>query len=198
MAIENWSNDLMTQIDREAWRVLSEKLSWDEELLEKYWAKVDWAEISNNMNIAWTGSILEKFQDSLDWEALSGTLGESLTADLIERFEERWNWSTLSGNNLIKLDYELIDRFINRWDWEALFSRYDSGLFDQTFLERYKEYIPRTALQRLDLWHHAVEQRMWEIAREMIPESGGEFATEEVGCKLHPRRCPNAGIGKRE
>lgn len=169
MTAKNWDNDFMSQImDEAAWKELSGEFQWNEQLLEKYRDKVDWAEVSDNRNMLWTASMLEKFRNKLDWDALSRSGHRCiLTAELFERFKDRWNWSELSGNTNIEMTYELIDRFIDRWDWREMIDRYDDKLLDSAFLERYKEYIPASALQNSRLWREIVEQRKWQIAREI-------------------------------
>jgi len=169
MATKNWDNDFMSQImDEAAWKDLSREFPWSEQLLEKYRDKVDWDEVSDNSTMLWTASMLEKFRNKLDWTALSRSGHRSiLTAELFERFKDRWDWSALSGNTDIEMTCELIDRFIDRWDWRELIDRYDNKLYDRAFLERYKEYIPASALQDSQLWRNIVEQRKWQIAREI-------------------------------
>ena len=170
MATKNWDSDFMSQImDEAAWKELSGEFPWSEQLLEKYRDKVDWNEVSGNSTMLWTASMLEKFRNKLDWNTLSRSGHRSiLTAELFERFKDRWDWSALSGNTDIEMTCELIDRFIDRWDWRELIDRYDDNkLYDRAFLERYKEYIPASALQNSRLWSAIVEQRKWQIAREI-------------------------------
>lgn len=169
MATKNWNDDFVSQImDEAAWKVLSGEFLWSEQLLEKYEDKVDWKEVSDNRDMVWTAPMLEKFRNRLDWDALSRSRHRCvLTAELFERFQNNWNWSLLSGNDDVELSYELIDRFIDRWDWRELINRYDDELFDRDFLERYKEYIPASVLQESRLWNRIVEQRKWQIAREI-------------------------------
>ena len=200
MATKNCIDDFVSQtIEKKAWKELSDIFPWTEQLLEKYQNEVDWEKVSSNDTMIWTASILERFQNRLDWEILSWSSNESiLTAKLFERFKNRWNWSLLSENSSIHLNYELIDRFIDCWNWEKLIDRYgnyDENLYGLDFLNRYKEYIPESALQDSQLWNRIVDQRKLQIASE-ISENGTTI--EDVCCKLYPRRSPNAGIGKRE
>ena len=112
--------------------------------------------------------MLDKFRDELDWDALSRSGHLSiLTAELFERFKNYWNWNLLSGNTDIEMTCELSDRFIDRWDWWELIDRYDDELLDRAFQERYKKHIPASALQHSHLWRNIVEQRKWQIAREI-------------------------------
>lgn len=172
MATKNWDDDFMSQImDEAAWKELSGEFPWSEQLLEKYQDKVNWDKVSNNNAMLWTVSMLEKFHNKLNWNTLSSPGHRNiLTAELFERFKDRWNWSLLSGNTDVGMTYELIDRFIDRWDWRELINRMwnkDDYLYDRTFLERYKEYIPASELQKSRLWSNIVEQRKQQIAREI-------------------------------
>lgn len=160
------NNDIL---DEEAWQKLSVEFPWSEQLLEKYQNKVDWKAVSVNDNMVWTASMLEKFKHFIDWDQLSPCTHQCiLTAEMLERFKEYWNWGELSRNDCFDLDYELIDRFIDRWDWTALIDRYDeSNLFNYEFLERYGAYIPASALRSSNLWRNIVEERKWQLAREI-------------------------------
>lgn len=166
---KRWSNDFMQQImDEEAWKNLSGDFPWSEQLLEKYQDKVDWNEVSDNDNMLWTASMLEKFKECIDWDALSRSCHRCiLTADMLERFKEYWNWSELSDNGNLELDYELIDRFVDRWDWKVLIDRCEINLFNYEFLKRYRSYIPASALRNSRLWRDIVEERKWQLAREI-------------------------------
>lgn len=169
MATKNWNYDFVSQImDEGAWKALSGEFAWSEQLLEKYQDKVDWKEVAENRDMVWTASMLEKFRSRIDWDALSCSCHRCvLTADMFERFRNNWNWRLLSGNNDVELSYDLIDRFIDCWDWKELINRYDDTLFDRKFLERYKEHIPTSVLRGSRLWDNIVEQRKWQIAREI-------------------------------
>ena len=138
-------------------------------MLEKYQDKVDWKAVSVNDNMFWTASMLEKFKHFIDWDQLSRCTHKCiLTAEMLERFKEYWNWGELSRNDCFDLDYELIDRFIDRWDWKFLIDRYDErDLFNYEFLERYGAYIPASALRGSSLWCNIVEERKWQLAREI-------------------------------
>jgi len=167
MSTKNWNADFMSQIiDEDAWRKLSDDFPWSERLLEKYRNKVHWDRVSRNPAVHWTASMLEKFKDRLDWEDLSRDNHQSiLTAELFERFKDRWDWSELSGNSNIEMTYELIDC----WDWQRLINRWREKLSDRAFLERYKEHIPVSDLQRSELWIAIVKQRQQQLAREIAP-----------------------------
>lgn len=168
---KTWNDDnfMHQSFDEDAWRQLSGEFPWSEQLLEKYQDKVDWKAVSVNDNMVWTASMLEKFKHFIDWDQLSRCTHQCiLTAEMLERFKEYWNWGELSRNDCFDLDYELIDHFIDRWDWTALIDRYDaSNLFNYEFLERYGAYIPAAALRGSNLWRNIVEERKWQLAREI-------------------------------
>ena len=168
---KTWNDDnfMHQSFDEEAWRQLSGEFPWSEQLLEKYQDKVDWKAVSVNDNMVWTASMLEKFKHFIDWDQLSRCTHQCiLTAEMLERFKEYWNWGELSRNDCFDLDYELIDRYIDRWDWKFLIDRYDErDLFNYEFLERYGAYIPASALRGSNLWCNIVEERKWQLAREI-------------------------------
>ena len=168
---KTWNDDnfMHQSFDEEAWRQLSGEFPWSEQLLEKYQDKVDWKAVSVNDNMFWTASMLEKFKHFIDWDQLSCCTHKCiLTAEMLERFKEYWNWGELSRNECFDLDYELNDRFIDRWDWKFLKNRYDErDLCNYEFLERYWAYIPASALRGSNLWCNIVEERKWQLAREI-------------------------------
>ena len=169
MATKNWNDDFMSQlIDEQAWKELSQNFQWSEQLLEKYADKVDWHEVSGNNNMLWTASILEKFKKRIDWRRLSGANHQGLfNAEILARFEQYWDWHELSDNSGLVLSYELLDKFIERWDWSEIIGCWDDGLFDEDFLERYKEYIPASVLQQSRLWDKIVEKRKTQLANQI-------------------------------
>ncbi len=169
MATKNWNDDFMSQlIDEQAWKELSQDFQWSELLLEKYADKVDWHEVSGNNQMLWTVSMLEKFRSKIDWRELSSSSHQCIfAADMLARFEKYWDWRELSGNSNLELTCELLDRFIDRWDWREIIGRWDDKLFNEEFLERYKEYIPASELQRSRLWNEIVEKRKTQLANQI-------------------------------
>ena len=169
MATKNWDNDFMSQlIDEQAWKGLSQDFQWSEQLLEKYADKVDWHEVSGNNQMLWTASMLEKFKKRINWRELSGTSHQCLlNADMLARFEQYWDWHELSDNSSLELTCELLDKFIERWDWREIIGRWDDVLFNEGFLERYKDYIPASELQHSRLWDKIVEKRKIQLARQI-------------------------------
>ena len=169
MATKNWNDDFMSRlIDEQAWKGLSQDFQWSEQLLEKYADKVDWHEVSGNNNMLWTASMLEKFKKRIDWRELSGTGHQCLlNAEMLARFESYWDWHKLSDNSSLKMTCELLDKFIEHWDWRRIIDRWEDALFDEDFLERYKEYIPASELQHSHLWYKIVEKRKMQLANQI-------------------------------
>ena len=169
MATKNWNDDFLSQlIDEQAWKELSHDFQWSEQLLEKYADKVDWHEVSGNNDMLWTASMLEKFKKRIDWRELSGTSHQYLlNAEMLARFEQYWDWHELSDNSSLALSRELLDKFIERWDWRKIIGCWDDELFDEDFLERYKEHIPASELQNSRLWDKIVEKRKMLLAHQI-------------------------------
>ena len=169
MVTKNWNDDFLSQlIDEQAWKELSQDFQWSEQLLEKYADKVDWHEVSGNNQMLWTASMLEKFKKRIDWRELSGTSHQYLlNAEILARFEQYWDWHVLSDNSSLELSRELLDKFIERWDWREIIGRWDDALFDEGFLERYKEHLPASELQNSRLWDKIVEKRKMLLANQI-------------------------------
>ena len=171
------TNDLLKrQLDKAAWRGLSQEFPWTLETLKKYWKKLDWDMVSNNDEILWTPEMLEEFKNWISWTKLSLTdCGSILTVACLERFADYWDWDKLSENDSIPLDYDTIDRFIDKWNWAELIDHGSwrdkdlgaSHLYSYEFLERYASRIPVDALKESQLWDDIEEQRKKELYRQI-------------------------------
>ena len=166
------SNDFMQKIaTEEAWKELSGNFQWSESLLEKYQDKVDWHEVSENMNILWTIPMIQKFKNRIDWDKFSGYADEeTLTEAVIEAFKDKWNWSELSQNSSLEMTHELLEKFADYWNWEEIIDRYSNNLFDEKgidFYERYKDHIPAAKLQSSRLWNEIVSQQVKQLTAEI-------------------------------
>lgn len=169
--MKNLSNEFMEKVlNDSAWKELSREFQWTEQMLEKHKAKVDWKDISMNVNIVWTPAMLDKFKKYIDWNELSSTGCETiLTEEMLEMFKDYWDWSVLSTNSSIKLTYQLIDRFIDQWDWSKIIDRWsDNELYTLDFLERYSDKIPSSKLQHSCLWTFLIEQRVKDLKLKVI------------------------------
>ena len=171
MATKNLSNDFMAKVlEDAAWEKLSGDFPWSEQLLEKYKDKVVWKEISENSNILWTVSMIEKFKNKIDWEELSGSDNEHLfTAENLEKYKDYWNWRELSRNSYLILTPELLDQFADYWDWNEIIDYCcRDALYSMEFLEKYKDYIPASALQRSCLWEKLVEDEAKRLKVQIL------------------------------
>ena len=128
---------------------------------------MDWKEVSDNDAMYWTDSMLETFKDNIDWETLSRSHSVSLLrVENLEKYKDRWDWKELSDSRVIQWSLELIDRFIEYWDWEALISNYklnDLNLFNRSFLEKYRQYIPESKLKNSYLWDYLLDEKVREL-----------------------------------
>ncbi|MES5134414.1 hypothetical protein ABVC71_01345 [Prevotella amnii] len=165
------SNKFMEKIlNDSAWKELSERFEWTEQMLDKHKNQVNWKLISQNINIVWTPAMLEKFKRLIDWKELSSTGRKTiLTGDTLEQYKDYWDWSELSENTDLEMNYQLINRFIDQWDWPELINRWhEDNLYNIDFLERYADKIPSSKLQDSRLWTALVEQREKELKLEVI------------------------------
>lgn len=158
------------EMNKEAWKQLSREFKWNEELLKKYRAEIDWETLSSNTEMLWTASILENFKGYIDWKELSGYAPTRLlTPKIIEQFADRWDWHELSDNSNLELSHALLDKFADKWDWELIINRWsDDTLYTPEFFERYKEYIPVEAFKDSKLWDALVERRFNELVEEIL------------------------------
>ena len=173
MATKVLSNEFMQKImNEQAWKELSDDFNWSEALLEKYQDKVDWNEISKNMNIRWTVPMIQKFKNRINWETFSEYIDEtSMTETILEVFKDRWNWHKLSANSSVPLSYELLDKYADLWDWGEIIDRYCNNFYEGQaieFYERYREHIPVAKFQDSHLWHGIVCQQKRQLIAEII------------------------------
>ena len=170
MATKTLSNEFMQHIaDEGAWKILSNELSWTEQLLEKYEDKIDWNELSENSGILWTIPMLKKYKHSINWDKLSEYANKSVfTEHCIEAFKDKSNWNELSNNRCIT--NELLDKFVEKWNWEAVIDSYFILFSEESaieFYEKYKEFIPAAKLQESHLWEKIKKQRAQQILSEI-------------------------------
>ena len=158
------------ELNKEAWKKLSRKFKWNEELLRKYRSEIDWKELSSNTEMLWTASILEYFKNYINWKELSGNAPEKLlTLKIIEQFADKWDWHELSNNYNLKLSFALLDKFADKWDWERIINHWcGEELYTPEFLERYKGFIPADAFHSSNLWDRLVEKRFNELAEDIV------------------------------
>ena len=136
-------NELRTM---SAWKKMSEEFPWNEEQLERYKNNVDWNLVSANENVAWSISLIERFKNRLNWKELSKNDSNHLfQPEIIRAFADLWDWSELSGQSGWTLG--LVEEFKDHIDWIELVdnsSPDDEGLFNESFLIRYFNYIQFT------------------------------------------------------
>lgn len=154
-------------ISANAWEKISRYFGLNEEMLEKYADKLNWASVSQNCEIRWTVKLIEKWADRLDWDVLSDSDNEYLLMpDVIAYFVNRWNWHKLSANLCLKVDYLFIDRFIDRWDWTELMGC--GYIYGREFFERYRSHIPmHSFLDDSSLLRKMQEQEEERIKKEL-------------------------------
>ena len=172
MAKKVLSNEFMQKImNEEAWKELSRDFNWSEAMLERYQDKVDWNEISENINIRWTVPMIQKFKSRINWELISLRIDEeTLTESILETFKDKWNWHKLSSNERLSLSYDLLDKYADFWDWEEIINRYRNNVIEGQaieFYERYKEHIPAAKVQNSRLWHEIVDQQKRQLIAEI-------------------------------
>ena len=157
------------EIDSKAWKYLSERMSWNEQLLNKYKDKVNWEMISGNDDILWTSSMLERFKNLIDWDELSESDNKrTFTTNNLEKYKNCWNWKSLSSNRSVRFSLELIDQFIDNWNWEKLINNSAmEDFFDGYFLKKYNQYIPDLISQDSYLWDRLLEIRENELMNEI-------------------------------
>ena len=168
---------LKQELEREAWKKVSEEFRWTEELLEKYQDKVDWPSVSRNNSMDWSPSMLEKFKDQIDWSGISA-FGTEMTVSVenLEQSKEYWDWKELSGNSHIQWSVELLERFVDKWDWCEMnnnleFILHDEKykfLFDRETYKKFRDYIRDSKLEDSVFWDYFVEEKRKNLLLEIV------------------------------
>ncbi|MBR1550650.1 MAG: hypothetical protein IJ634_08465 [Bacteroidales bacterium] len=125
-----------------AWKKMSKEFPWNEEQLERYKNNVDWNDVSGNQNVAWNVSLLERFKNQLNWKELSENDSPHLfKPEIIRAFVDKWDWSAFSKRS--EWTISMIEEFKDHIDWSELVDIYldDEGIFNETFLIKYHDYI---------------------------------------------------------
>ena len=163
---------LRCMMTAEAWKEISEEISWTEPLLEKYQDKIDWEAISGNSDILWTTPMLTKFKRQIHWDTLSSALNEKCaTIPLLRAFKQQWDWHKLSMNSAIKLTDEFLETFKDYIDWSEVIDRWDDERLKFKpfeFYEQWQTFIPIAKLQDSRLWDYMVAIEKIKIMEEMI------------------------------
>lgn len=89
------------------------------ELVEEMMTAEAWTYLSENFK--WTEALLEKCADKIDWEKLSGNGEMVWTQPILDKFKSKLCWNTLSENyNSDIFSDANLERYKNYWNWSIL------------------------------------------------------------------------------
>lgn len=160
------------------WNLISrnQKINWDEDIIERVSAYLDWSSFSANPGAFKDISLIQKFKDRINWKGrgIASNKGISWSPDLIAKYETDLSFYDLSHNPNAVWTEDLIDKYIDQWDYSALSN--NSGLpWSLTFLEKYLPCFDQdrfyTALNKkiyndfeiVDKYHHLLDwYHIWE------------------------------------
>ena len=127
------------------------------DLMQLYLSRLDWNNLSRNINLNWNEALIEKYIYSWNWDILSKNKTIPWSKKIIQKYENRWNWDNLSSNpklpwNVLvelhihaitssafykRIDIELIDMYERKLNWTNLSS--NKGLpWDEKLIEKYQ------------------------------------------------------------
>jgi len=154
-------------MDTEAWSNISCNFPFSDAQLEKFSDKLNWENVSRNINIGWTISMLEKYKKKLDWTVLSLNINvDVLSVDLIDKFKDKWNWEKLSEN--INITLEIIERFADYINWKALINHWCCEEWaSEDFVKKYSDRIPACEFKNSRLWEEIVTNREKDIKKQI-------------------------------
>lgn len=145
-----WSEEIILKYyNRINWKKLSESkvLPWSEKLIDKFIDKWDWNLISCNNSIPWNSKLFDKYKESLNWKELSKNHYLPWSEDFIDNNKDKFSWFSLSSNEAIPWTKGLIDKYIQKWDWHQL-SQNSSIPWSVEFIEEHKNKFDWTALSK--------------------------------------------------
>ncbi len=121
----NWDEELIDQFqDYWDWGGLgiNATVPWFDGLYSKYQDRINWATFSNNPNMPWSVDFVESHGDKIDWVAFSANPGTFWNEKLIDRFSEQIDFSWLSRNKAVPWTEDLIRSYESKLDWRLLSS----------------------------------------------------------------------------
>ena len=121
----NWDEKLIDQF-QEFWDWtglgINPAVPWFDGLYAKYQEHIYWATFSHNPNMSWSADFIESRIDKIDWMAFSENPGTFWNEELIDRLSEHINFSCLSRNKAIPWTEKLIGRYESKFNWPLLSS----------------------------------------------------------------------------
>ncbi len=114
--------------------------------------------------------MIEKFKNKINWDELSSSSNDHLfTVGNLEKYKDYWNWHELSRKSSIEMTNALLEQFAEHWDWNEIIDSYNlNELYSMEFLERHKDYIPASNLQRSHLWDKLVEEEKKQLKIQIL------------------------------
>ncbi|MEA3495529.1 MAG: hypothetical protein U9R42_05775 [Bacteroidota bacterium] len=98
---------------------LSENINWSNDLLSTFGEKFDWKWLITREPLS-TIENLRRFKDKLDWANVSQRLNIDFNEAVLEEFADKWDWKKLSSNPNLPLSIEFIKKHINKLDFDNL------------------------------------------------------------------------------
>ncbi len=92
-----------TKLNEAAWqRVCLRSDSWDLQMLQREWNRIDWSLLSQNKYIRWTAEMINLCKDQLDWHLFSKYAQlpqeqflKRVSRAILAQYEDRWDWFEL-------------------------------------------------------------------------------------------------------
>lgn len=159
---------LNSVLEAEAWKEISDNESLSMDILDKYAAKLDWDEISENRNIIWTLDGINKFTNRLNWSNFSENCPDHIINEVtLQKFANRWDWKAISNPDCFYNDWALLEKFVDKADWSEVITNWNIEK-PLEFFARFQQYIPMAKLQDSRLWNSMVEARAKRIMQEAV------------------------------
>ena len=126
-------------------------------MIEKYFEKWDWFNLSINEGIEWNMDLISKFEEKIyfsckhnhndndDWieyygyslYGLSSNKNIIWSKELFIRYEEKWKYSKLIENKNFPFTIEIIEKNKEKIHWELGY--YENSVWSVEFIEKYED-----------------------------------------------------------
>ena len=116
---------------------------WDEELIERYEAMLDFEKLSSNENVPWSENLIDKYLDRWNYEELGGNLSVPWTLRLFDKYlgEEYLHLIVILWNHRLLSNIDFIDKYKESLEWYFICTNPLLPWKEKNLLEYWKKYV---------------------------------------------------------
>lgn len=116
---------------------------WDEELIERYEAMINFEKLSSNSNVPWSENLIDKYLDRWNLEELGGNLSVPWTLRLFDKYlgEEYLHLIVILWNHRLLSNIDFIDKYKDSLEWYFICTNPLLPWKEKNLLEYWEEHI---------------------------------------------------------